>query len=57
MIRYFREGLKPFIQAEMQQYGRELDSFEDIIQKAIDAEAKATLRPRSATRKTDQHCP
>ena len=31
MIRYFREGLKPSIRAEMQQHGRELDSFEDTI--------------------------
>ena len=57
MIRYFREGLKPSIRAEMQQHGRELDSFEDTIQKAVDAEAKAALRPRSAARETDQHCP
>ena len=31
MIKYFREGLKPSIRAEMEQYGRELDSFEDTI--------------------------
>ena len=34
-----------------------MDSFEDTIQKTIDAEAKAALRPRFATRETDQHCP
>ena len=57
MIKYFREGLKPSIRAEIEQYGRELDSFEDTIQKAVNAEAQATLSPRSATRETDQHCP
>ena len=57
VIMYFQEGLRPSIQAEMEQYGRELDSFKDTIQKAVDAEAKATFRPRSATRETNQHCP
>ena len=57
MIRYFREGLKPSIQAEMEQRGRELDNFKDTIQKTVDAETKAALRPRSAARETDQHCP
>ena len=57
IIRYFREGLKPSIRAEMEQRGRELDSFEDTVQKAVDAEAKAALRPRSAACETDQHCP
>ena len=56
MIRYFRESLKPSIRAEIEQHGRELDSFEDKIQKAVNAEAKAALRPRSATCETDQHC-
>ena len=57
MIRYFREGLKPSIQAEMQQHGRELDSFEDTIQKTVNVKAKAALRPCSTARETDQHCP
>ena len=57
MIRYFREGLRPSIRVEMQQHGRELDSFEDTIEKAVDAEAKAALRPRSISRETDQHYP
>ena len=55
MIRYFREGLRPSIRVEMQQHGR--DSFEDTIQKAVDAEAKTALRTRSVTREIDQHCP
>ena len=31
IIRYFRKGLKPSIQAKMEQRGREFDSFEDTI--------------------------
>ena len=40
----------------MEQRRRELDSFEELIKKAVDAEAKAALRPRFYARKTDQHC-
>ena len=40
----------------MEQRGRELDSFEELVEKAVDAEAKAALRPRSYARETDQYC-
>lgn len=43
LIRFFREGLKPLVKAQMEQRGRELDSWEEIVEKAIDAEAKASL--------------
>ena len=56
MIRYFREGLCPSVIVEMEQRGRELDSFEELVEKAVNAEAKTALRPRSYARKTDQHC-
>ena len=56
MIRYFREGLKPSIKAEMDQRGRELDSFEELVEKVVEAEAKAALRPASYARKTDHRC-
>ena len=56
MIRYFREGLRPSVRVEMEQRGRELDSFEELVKKAVDAKAKAALRPRSYARETDQHC-
>ena len=56
MIRYFREGLRPSVRVEMEQRGRELNSFEELVEKAVDAEAKAALRPRSYARETDQHC-
>ena len=56
MIWYFREGLRPSVRVEMEQRGRELDSFEELVEKAVDAEAKAALRPRSYARETDQYC-
>ena len=40
----------------MQQRSRELDSFEELVEKTVDTEAKAALRPRSYARKTDQYC-
>ena len=55
IIRYFREDLKPFIQVEMEQRGCELDSFEELVKKAKDAEAKAALRPRAYAQDTDQY--
>ena len=56
MIRYFREGLCPSVRVEIEQRGRELDSFEEIVEKTVDAKAKAALRPRFYACKTDQHC-
>lgn len=57
MIRFFREGLKPSIKAQMEQRGRELDSWKELVEKAIDAEAKAGRQPTSFVREIDQRCP
>ena len=57
LIRYFREGLKPSVKAQMEQRGREKDSWEELVEKAIDAEAKASLQPPSFLREMDQRCP
>lgn len=40
----------------MEQRGRELDSFKELIEKAVNAEAKATFRPCFYARETDQYC-
>ena len=56
MIWYFRKVLRLSVIVEMEQRGRELDSFEELVEKVVDAEAKAALRPCSYARKTDQHC-
>ena len=57
LIRYFRDGLKPSIKAQMEQRGREKDSWEELVEKTIDAEAKASLQPSSFVRDMDQRCP
>ena len=56
MIQYFRKGLRPSVQVEMEQRGQKLDSFEGIVKKTVDAEAKAAFRPRSYARNTNQQC-
>ena len=56
MIQYFQEGLCPLLKVEMEQCGQELNSFKEVVKKAINAEAKAAFQPRSYARKTNQHC-
>ena len=43
MVRYFKEGLKPFIKAEIDQNATHLDNYEELIAKAVRAKAKAGL--------------
>ena len=56
MIWYFRQSLRPSGKVKTKQRGWELDSFKELVKKAVDAKAKAALWPCSYTRKTDQHC-
>ena len=57
MLRYFREGLKPSVLAELEYRDLELESFNQMVKKAVDAKAKSALQPRSSTKEIDQHCP
>lgn len=57
LIRFFREGIKPSVKAQMEQRGLELDSWDKLVEKAIDAEAKASLQPVSIFHEMDQRCP
>ena len=56
MICYFWEGLQPSVKVEMEQHGRELNSFKELVKKAGDAKAMAAIWPRFHARKTDQYC-
>ena len=40
----------------MEQRGQELNSFEEIVKKTVNAKAKATFKPRSYACNTNQHC-
>ena len=54
MVRYFEEGLKPSIKAKMDQDASHLDNYEELVARAVRAEAKAGLRLSSYVKETDQ---
>ena len=57
MLRYFWENLKSSVLAELEHQDLELESFDQKVKKAVNAEAKLALRPRSSTKEMDQNCP
>ena len=56
MLRYFWESLKLSVLAELKHWNLELESFDQMVKKAVNAEPKSALRPRSSTKKMDQNC-
>ena len=56
MLRYFQEGLRLSILAELQNEDHELENFLQIVMKAVAAKAKANIRSRAITKDIDQHC-
>ena len=57
MLRYFRKGLKLFLLAELEYRNLELESFDQMVKKAVDVEPKLALRPYSSIKEIDQICP
>ena len=57
MICIFQKSLQPSVRVAMNQRSRKLDSFREIIKRAVNAEDIAKLRPSSNTCKMDQNCP
>ncbi len=57
LIHYFREGLRPSIRAQLDDRGRDLDGFEEVVEKVDDVEAKANLQPPFYVRNIDARCP
>ena len=53
MIRYFEEGLKPSIKAEINQDATHLADYEELVAKAVKAKTKAGLRLSSYIQETD----
>ena len=56
MVKYFEEGLKPSIKAEMDQDNSQLIDYEELVAKMVRAEAKAGLCPSFYVQKTDLSC-
>ena len=57
MIQCFLEGLKPSVRAQMDARSRDLNSWEETVEKAINAEAKAMLQSSASTRDMNSRCP
>ena len=57
MIRHFREGLRPSVRAQLDTRGRNQDSWEEAVEKAVNAEAKALLQSSSSIRDMDSRSP
>lgn len=53
MIYYFWEGIKLSIRLEIKQRDQKLDSFDKMVEKAVNVKANAALRPHSYIRETD----
>ena len=56
MIRYFEEGLKLSIKAEIDPDDSQLIDYKELIAKAVRAKAKAGLHLNSYVRETDLSC-
>ncbi len=57
LIRYFREVLRLSIQAQLDHRKWDLDGWEEVVEKADNAEAKANLQPLFYVRDIDARCP
>ena len=54
IVKYFENGLKPSIKAEMDQNASYLNDYKELVAKAIRAKTKAGLWPSSYVRESDQ---
>ena len=57
MICYFREGLKASIKVDIEQQDWEAIDFEEMVQKTVNAEAKAGIRSSAMVRELHIRCP
>ena len=56
MIKYFWEGLRPFIRAQLDIKDKDLDLWNEVVDKTVDAEAKTSLQTLSGTKKIVSQC-
>ncbi len=57
LIRYFQEGLRPSIWAQLNHRKQDLDGWEEVVEKAGNTKAKANLQPLFYVRDIDARCP
>lgn len=56
LIRYFWKGLRLFIRPQLDTRGQKLDSWEEVVEKTFNVEAKTLLQLLSDTREIDSRC-
>ena len=54
MIWYFRKGIRPSVRVQIEQRSQELNNFKKMVEKTVNAKAKAALWPRSYARNINQ---
>ena len=57
MLKYFQEGLKPSILVELKYQNLELESFDQMLKKAVNTKAKSAFWSCSNIKEIDQNCP
>ena len=57
LIPYFRDGLHPFIQAQVNNQRRDLDAWEEVVEKAVEVKTKADFQTYSMIREINFECP
>ena len=57
MIKCFLEGLKLSVRAQMDTQSRDLNSWEEAMEKTVNAEVKTMLQTFSSIRDMDSRCP
>ncbi len=57
LIRYFRDGLRPSIRAQLDEWDRDLDNWQEVIERCINAKAKAGRQASLLTKESDSRCP
>ncbi len=56
LIRYFQEGLRPSIWTQLDYQERDLDAWEEVVEKAGNIDAKANLQPPFYMKDIDARC-
>ena len=57
MFKYFRKRLKPSVLAQLEHRDLELESFDQMVKKAVNTKAKSALRLCFSTKEMDQNYP
>ncbi len=57
LICYFQEGLRPSIQAQLDNWRQDLDMWDQVMENIVDAKAKTNFQLPFGTKEIDSRCP